>query len=462
MSGSEHPIEWYLARDGQQFGPLSDAELKKFVELGHLRATDLLWRQGFPDWRPASSIFPAQKAAPAAAPRQEKPNHMPRTGIGEGARGAQEARVSPEQRAPMAAGGNTGQAAQARPVARPAVQQPIRDGGEARTKRAAGGPPAGRVQSARPARGVPARRRFPWLAVIVCLLLAILAGTAVALHRSGKLSALMADLGLSDVSEGLLADTKDATGSTTGGAAPAQAGGALAASQDSLKVSPLQGFGTSPSEVDAGFQRTALWRLLKREFPDWYSERVQQAAKLRGEQKDDKAIAQSLAEALVALRRKHVSEALSASPPRLRLLASAFLENLGQLAGTSIDACYGFISQGETSPVVVELLRASEHTPNLQAQIVAVFEAIIEGRKQPRTPEAPRREDYDALAGQLAHRGWTPADLQLFSDARALSRAPPQKVCQMVQDWFAAQLAIKDEEVQLRLLVEALKPVVAG
>jgi hypothetical protein len=32
----------------------------------------------------------------------------------------------------------------------------------------------------------------------------------------------------------------------------------------------------------------------------------------------------------------------------------------------------------------------------------------------------------------------------------------------MVQDWFAAQLAVKDEDVQLRLLVEALKPVVAG
>jgi hypothetical protein len=32
----------------------------------------------------------------------------------------------------------------------------------------------------------------------------------------------------------------------------------------------------------------------------------------------------------------------------------------------------------------------------------------------------------------------------------------------MVQDWFAAQLAVKDEAVQMRLLVEALKPVVAG
>jgi hypothetical protein len=286
-------------------------------------------------------------------------------------------------------------------------------------------------------------------------LLAGLAGTALALHRSGRLSALMADFGLSDVAD--TSDTRNVTGSNPNG--PGQV---ATQSQDSLKNSPLQGFGNSAEDVDTGFQKAALWRLLKKEFPDWYGEQVKQAARLRSEQKDDKAIAQSLAEALVALRRKHVAEALSASPSRLRLLASSFLDNLGRLAGTSIDACYGFISQGETSPMVVELLRASEHTANLQAQSVAVFEAIIEGRKTPRAPTAPRREDYDALAAQLAKRGWSPSDLQLFSDARALSRAAPQKVCQMVQDWFAAQLAVQDEDMQLRLLVEALKPVVSG
>ena len=52
--------------------------------------------------------------------------------------------------------------------------------------------------------------------------------------------------------------------------------------------------------------------------------------------------------------------------------------------------------------------------------------------------------------------------MQLFSDERALARARPQKVCQLVHDWFAAQLAIKDADVQLRLLVDSLRPVVAG
>ena len=47
--------------------------------------------------------------------------------------------------------------------------------------------------------------------------------------------------------------------------------------------------------------------------------------------------------------------------------------------------------------------------------------------------------------------------MQLFSDERALARATPDKVCQLVHDWFAAQLAIKDQDMQLRLLVDSLQ-----
>jgi hypothetical protein len=229
-----------------------------------------------------------------------------------------------------------------------------------------------------------------------------------------------------------------------------------------MERSPFSGFGGTAEAVDAGFQNAPLWQVLKREFPDWYSGQVNEAVRLRAEQKDDKAIAQHLVEALVALRRKHVTEALAAGPQQLRFIATTFLENLGRLAAHSIDACYGFISQGETSPAIVELMRSSEHVPHLQAQVVAVFDAIAEGRKSPHAYTAPRREDYDALFAKLSSRGWSPADLSLFSDARALSKASPQKVCQMVQDWFAAQLAIEDSGSQIRLLVEALKPVVAG
>lgn len=52
MAGSN----WWLARDGKNYGPLSEAEFGKLVELGHLRDTDLVWCENWPDWKPASIV----------------------------------------------------------------------------------------------------------------------------------------------------------------------------------------------------------------------------------------------------------------------------------------------------------------------------------------------------------------------------------------------------------------------
>lgn len=452
MSDSEHPVEWYLAREGQQFGPLNDVELKKFIELGHMRPNDLLWRHGFPDWRPASTVFPPGRPAPSPTSNPAAPT---RNGSPDGQRATVQEKPDGERTGgslqtaakPAGRGTTAAQPATGSPRTKPAPSSPRR----------AEGRPAERAS--RPA--APRTHGRSYVTLVVFMALMVVAGTAFALHQSGRLAALMADFGLSDVTQSgksqpgatsVSTTPRTTTGSTSPVGAPR-----VAADQSVLKAT-----GSSAQEVDTNFQKSPLWRLLKTEFPDWYADQIKETARLGSEQKDEKTIAKYLADAMVALRRKHVSDALSASPPRLRTVASTFLANLGRLAGHSIDACYSFISQGETNPAVVELMRSSEHAANLQGQVVAVFEAIAEGRKAPRAQSPPRREDYDALAAQLAHRGWSPVDLQLFSDARALSRATPQKVCQMVQDWFAAQLAVKDEDVQLRLLVEALKPVVAG
>jgi hypothetical protein len=142
-------------------------------------------------------------------------------------------------------------------------------------------------------------------------------------------------------------------------------------------------------------------------------------------------------------------------------MAAAFLDSLGRLSKISTSACYGYISQGEASPAIADLVSPEQRTA-IDTQLATIFDAVVEGRQSPMQRESPRREDYDTLSKELGQRGWSAADLQLFTDARALSRAAPEKVCQMVQDWFAAQLAVPDEAVQIRLLGEALKPVVAG
>ena len=73
----------------------------------------------------------------------------------------------------------------------------------------------------------------------------------------------------------------------------------------------------------------------------------------------------------------------------------------------------------------------------MQAQVAAIFEAIADGRKiaDARTTR-PVKTDYEVLVQQLTKLGWKENDLQVFSNPTALSHEPPERVCQMVQDWF--------------------------
>jgi hypothetical protein len=515
MSQADQSSEWYLARDGQQHGPISAPEMEKIIELGYLLPTDLVWRQGFDDWKPAAEAFPKKAEAspapapPAAAPATPAPPARPAESTSAPATsappkaGADRDRIAKDPASWEAEARRQAAARSAEPSERPgglqdkveratgtreviaaeaarreeaarrsretaprqptptapATRQPAAgqprnetDGGS-RTEPAAPlrGPLPGTASATAPSRArddddawadEPSARRFPKIAVAALVLLALIGGGVYALHATGQLDPLI---------------NRVSSATTPDSAAPPL----LKATPEAQKQAAAA-YASDPAEVDRQFQRAALWQLLKTEFPDWYQERVGDTARLKGEGKADEAIAQHLAEQLVALRRKHVTDALAASPQHLKSVAATFLDNLERLSRHSTDACYGFISQGETNPLIVELSRSSEHTPALQKQAAAIFSAIAEGRRTPAQHRQPTREDYDQLAMQLAKRGWSPMDLQLFSDARSLARAAPDRVCRMVQDWFAAQLAVSDEDVQVRLLIEALKPVVAG
>jgi len=64
MAVQASSLEWYLARNGKQYGPLSDLELLKFIDLGHLEPNDLLWREGFNEWRSATVVFAELRKVP--------------------------------------------------------------------------------------------------------------------------------------------------------------------------------------------------------------------------------------------------------------------------------------------------------------------------------------------------------------------------------------------------------------
>jgi hypothetical protein len=395
MTAPASQTQWYLAREGQQYGPLSDAELGKFVDLGHLQPNDLLWREGFPDWRPALVVFP-QKPKPSPSAKRPPPDFGGPASPRLGAERPAAERIRPGQLAPL------------EPAAEPRPSEPRRSFGASLRK-----------------------------IVVAAILLGALAAS-VWLAYPHRYQLLEFASSLPTVTLGSAVDRK------------------------SLETPPLAGLKGDAKTIDAAMQAAAVWRLVKREFPDWYTQRLKEIETMSAAGKDDAAIGQHLARALVTLRRQQVDNALAAQVSSLKRVAAAFLENLERLRKTGTDACYTFISQGEPSPIIVGLLQGSEHVVSLQTQMVAVVEAISDGRRSPRVYAPPRQTDYDLLAADLGKRGWTKADLQLFSDERALARAAPDKVCQLVQDWFAAQLAISDGEVQQRLLVDSLRPVVAG
>ncbi len=49
-------MEWFYAKKGKREGPVSGATLKSMIVSGEIASTDLVWREGMADWRPAAEI----------------------------------------------------------------------------------------------------------------------------------------------------------------------------------------------------------------------------------------------------------------------------------------------------------------------------------------------------------------------------------------------------------------------
>jgi len=272
--------------------------------------------------------------------------------------------------------------------------------------------------------------------------------------------------GASRYKDRILALVQGGEGKTaTATAAVVTAGEPSAASQSAggtemaaLETSSQQ----TPDDVDRSFQTRSMWVAIKREFPDWYQARVAEVARMTADKKGQDEITRYTVSQLVSLRRENAKLALAAGIERHKELAAAFLANLKHLSKESGESCYDFISKGESSAAIVSRIQNPAESAEIEAQVVAIVAAVAEGRSKPAEHASPIKTDYDVLAGELGRLGWTQADMQLFASPKELAKAPPERVCSMLKDWFAAHLAIQDPGTQERLLFETLKPVVSG
>jgi hypothetical protein len=431
MNGPVSETQWYIARDGKQHGPLTDIEMRTFVAHSYLRPTDLIWRAGMSEWQPAPTVFPA--VFPAAGP-------------------------SPQTSPPVAQ--------------KPAPHEP-----EAAMAHTSDFDEPDEEDDA-PARGIGRQL------AIAAVALAILGGGAFALvNYQEPLMALVS--GTKSTADTQTAESKPAVTVSTlppDSAPPVETQATPAKPDPATTDAPAAATGqqetqtaaiapTPPpappppvdgSDIDVRLQKIPVWALLKSDYHDWYETTVGEAVKMELDNRPESDVAMHLAEGLVALRRQNAEKALAASPDKLHDMAAAFLANLQALQTQGVSACYGFISKGETSPAIVQLMQNPETATAFNAHVKAIFDAIKEGEKSPTQHEAAVKGDYDILIRELGKIGWKEDDLKTFSNPRLLAKQQPEQVCKMVIDWFVAHLAVKDKSVQERLLYETLKPVVTG
>lgn len=66
--------QWYLARGGEQSGPVTMAELKRLADRGELGPEDLIWSEGWSEWQPARTVnglvTRPSVSSPSASPAQ--------------------------------------------------------------------------------------------------------------------------------------------------------------------------------------------------------------------------------------------------------------------------------------------------------------------------------------------------------------------------------------------------------
>jgi GYF domain 2 len=440
MNGQATETQWYIARDGKQHGPLTDIEMRTFVAHSYLRPQDLIWRPGMAEWLPAPQVFPAVFQAAAPAPVAAAPVSAPQP-------------VAPMQTSPSSQGASAHTS-----------DFDAADSADAKPRRGVGRQLATAAAVISVIGGGAfafATYREPIMKLVTGAPLAAKVETPVVSAPPPEQKPV--ETASTPQATPVVETPADAAAAAP--AAPAQEQKTAALTPPEPPAPPAVPEGPpniDGSQIDARLQKIPVWALIKKDYPDWYVGHISAAEKLVADKRPESDVAMHLAQGLVTLRRQNSDKALAASPDKLRKVASAFLDNLKSLQSQSVSSCYGFISKGETSPAIVQLMQAPETATAFNANVTAIFEAIADGGKTPAKHAAAVKGDYDILIKELGKIGWKEEDLQVFSNPKLLSKRPPETVCKMVLDWFSAHLAVKDKGVQDRLLYETLKPVVSG
>ncbi|HFB2048503.1 MAG: DUF4339 domain-containing protein [Hyphomicrobiaceae bacterium] len=462
MSEADTYIEWYLARNGQQHGPLSDAELNKFRELGHLKPDDLVWRAGFPEWRTADDVFPEYQsgAATLLSAETEEPNDFSvdatpemqyylekqtesLDGISKSRLGSQDynQHLNSVEKSDE-------------PVLQ--IQQNL-ESATAQYRRRTG------IRSCQESSTQPinqeefhndckyersVKNQILIIIVITTLAIAILSSWYI---NSNQIPIIKIITDFIHKSYLHVHTTVNAPAGTTIKSVTVEIPTTETYEKNILGIEPRL---TILSEK--------FWSDMRAHDGVWAGEQEQLLAKLRSNGRPELERLEFVVSALVSWRRRNADKILTTEPYYLRQIAQTFADNLRYLQNQDVKACYGFISQGELSPSVLTLYNNATHLTVLGAQIEAIIAAAENRGQNSESYSEPSEDDFKVMTKLLSNRGWTQGDVNLFSNPAALSVAPEATVCRLVSEWFEVQLQVSSTDRQMRLLAASLSPVIRG
>lgn len=66
-------MSWYYSKNGTQLGPVTEQELSEKASSGEISSSDLIWKEGMPDWKPLAQVsefsgMVSQVSAPTNTP----------------------------------------------------------------------------------------------------------------------------------------------------------------------------------------------------------------------------------------------------------------------------------------------------------------------------------------------------------------------------------------------------------
>ncbi len=223
---------------------------------------------------------------------------------------------------------------------------------------------------------------------------------------------------------------------------------------------PPQPLEKTPHELlEQRLASSLLWVTLRQEFPDWYRTRLRDTPEaIASTATSSRMTGLSIAQ-LKSLRIANAEDALLA-PAEFKQIAAVYIWNLEVLRQTSDEACRDGIGKGEGSQYLHLVL--DHPSAPYETLIALILRASVAGRAEPVKVGKPRASDYQKLVKRLRALGWSQSDLEIMSDPNKLGRAPAEKVCRLVSEYYKAHLALDDEKAQLRLLKESLRPMIAG